>query len=298
MSNVIPRGRERVALGALLVLYLSMAVGFTVATPYGEAPDEDAHLLFVEHLVRYGTLPRIGPASYSVESSQPPLYYVLGALIIKVGQQLADQAGSDAYLAPRFDPNLAQHKRLPGAYAVYLHPTAQRWPIWPYVLRAFSTLLGAGLVLLTYLTARVLVPPPAPATVALTATACAALIPQANFIRASIANENLADFFAAWVLLLLALQLTRPPARGRVVLCAVVVGLGLLSKLSVAPLGLVAGGVFWLRRQSPRGRAQDLCAFAAVLGAVVGPFFLYRVITYGDPLATAAWGAMLPPDSP
>src|SRR5437763_1441727 len=82
-------------------------------------------------------------------------------------------------------------------------PAAQRWPLWPYVLRAFSILLGLGVVLLTYLTARVLVRPPAPAAVALAATAFAALLPQANFIRASIANENLADFFAAWLVLLL-----------------------------------------------------------------------------------------------
>src|SRR5437762_13231959 len=98
--------------------------------------------------------------------------------------------------------------------------------------------MGIGVVLLTYATARAIVPPPAPAFVPLISATFAALIPQANFVRASVSNENLADLIGAWIIWLLALHLTQPHdnSKRRVLWLGVAFGLGFLTKLSVAPL--------------------------------------------------------------
>ncbi|HEX6608242.1 MAG TPA: hypothetical protein VF276_15175, partial [Chloroflexia bacterium] len=85
----------------------------------------------------------------------------------------------------------------------------------------------------------------------------------------------------------------------RRILFAVLYGLGLLTKLSLAPLLLPAVAVFWVRcTGSPTQRIRALLPAAGVTVLLAGPFYLYRWLAYGDPLAGAAWQAMIPTDSP
>src|SRR5687767_978931 len=90
---------ERVVLAILSVLYLVSATGFALVTPYGEAPDEHAHLLYVEHLVRYGTFPEIKAIPFSYEAYQPPLYYLIGAGLVTTGRVITGKS-LDKPLAP------------------------------------------------------------------------------------------------------------------------------------------------------------------------------------------------------
>src|SRR5262249_31527971 len=84
----------------------------------------------------------------------------------------------------------------------------------------------------------------------------------------------------------------------RVLWLGVAFGLAFLTKLTVVPLILPALWVLWIRRPDPiRRLLGDLLKLSAIVLALAGPFYLYRWIAYGDPLATAAWAAMLPPDS-
>ena len=294
----VPRP-ERIVLAVLAGLYLFIAAGFALATPYGEAPDENAHLLYTEYMVRFGSLPPIGAHFYTNEAVQPPLYYALNAAIVLTGRALDGNWASTARIAPYLRGNPKLWQGVPGPYPVHLHPPAERWPFWPYVLRVVSIAYGLAVILLTYATARMLVPPPAGGAVALTATAFAALLPQANFIRASITNENLADFLAAAMVFVIVAELSKPASGKRRILFAVLYGLGLLTKLSLAPLLLPAIAVFWVRcTGSPTQRIRALLPAAGVIGLLAGPFYLYRWLAYGDPLAGAAWQAMIPTDSP
>jgi hypothetical protein len=68
------RRAERVALIGLILLYLICSTGFALVVPFGEAPDEDAHVMYIEHLVRFQRMPDITPQYYTNESFQPPLY--------------------------------------------------------------------------------------------------------------------------------------------------------------------------------------------------------------------------------
>src|SRR5689334_6671118 len=163
--------RERLALGALLLCCLGAAGGYALVTPYGEAPDEPAHLLYVDYIVTRHGLPPIGAAYYTNEAVQPPLYYALCAAVAVTGRALTG-ADLSAPLAPPLQGNPAWY-----AYTsnqIMLHPPEDRWPLWPYVFRGISILCGLGLVALTYATARTLVPPPGRAAAPLVAAAFAA----------------------------------------------------------------------------------------------------------------------------
>lgn len=290
---------EQIALGALVAIYLFVTTGFALVTPYGEAPDEDTHILYTEHLILYGTMPLIAENPYTVDAFHPPLYYALGAAII-AGARVLTGRQIDRPIAPKLIHNPEfRFEDVPGASKRMFLPTEVRWPLWPYTLRLLSVLAGLGVILLTYATARLLVPRPAPSFVPIMACAFAALLPQANFIRASFSNENFADFFGSVIIWLLVLHLTRPYNSTRVYWIGVAVGLGLLTKLSVSLLVLPILLVLWLRREGKWGRLlHDLVAFALFVFIVAGWLYIYRWIIYGDPLAIAAWHRMLPPNSP
>jgi hypothetical protein len=293
------RRAERVALGALVAFYLASVLGFAIVTPYGEAPDEPAHVGYVEYLVRFGRLPDIAKRPYTVDAFHPPLYYALGALVVLGGRAVIGPAGFEDQLAAPVigNPDFGKQRKRTGGAAM-VHPPQDRWPIWVYTLRAVSALLGLGVVLLTYATARALVPWPAPAVVPLASAAFAALIPEANFIRASVSNENLADLVGALIIWLLVLHLMRPYSATRVLWIGVALGLALLTKLSVSPLLLPALWVLWVRREGhARLWLRDLATVAAPMVALAGWLYVYKWVVYGDPLALAAWHEMLPPDS-
>jgi hypothetical protein len=253
-------------------------------------------------MVRFGTLPPIRNRFTSAEAIQPPLYYTLGTLAVLAGRKLAGHRDVAYPLAPFLQPNPAYHKEYADPAdrprAVMLHPPEERWLLWPLLLRGISILLGLGMIVLTYLAARTLVPPPAPAAVALIATTFAALIPQANFIRGSIGNENLGALMGAWIVWLLAGHLAQPPSARRITWLGIALGLAFLSKLSVGVLLLPVAWVLLVRRTDWRSLLRDGLRIGAILALLAAPFYLYRWAAYGDPLATEAWKLMLPTDSP
>ncbi|MCB0062236.1 MAG: hypothetical protein KDE19_08980, partial [Caldilineaceae bacterium] len=95
--------RPRLWLAPICVLYLVAALNFAIKTPPWQAPDEPAHYNYIAHIATEGSLPvlRMGdydeeyrgflvsqhfPPGESIdslryESYQPPLYYLLGALV-------------------------------------------------------------------------------------------------------------------------------------------------------------------------------------------------------------------------
>ncbi|HEX9990456.1 MAG TPA: hypothetical protein VGE45_18500 [Chloroflexia bacterium] len=283
-----PRGKlvERGALLALVVLYLAASCGFALVTPYPEAPDEYGHLQYVEHIVRFGTLPTIARESYTYEALQAPLYYMVGAGFISVGRVVSGQKLNSLLTPwPQLNPDFKEGV----TYAVMIHPPEDRWAFWVYALRAYSIVLGTGVVILTYATARVLVPWPAPAAVPIMSAAFAALIPQANFIRGSISNENMASLAGALLLWLLALHLARPYHSRRALWIGAALGLGLLSKVIIVALVPVVLWTLWVKCAGQlRLCLRDTAVMGAAATLVCGWLYAYRWIVYGDPLAYTA----------
>lgn len=301
---------ERYALAAIIVLSVILAVAYARFVPWGEAPDETAHERYVEYVVRFARLPPItANHPYTNESQQPPLYYVLAALAVWTTRLAPGAEPLDAPLRANmgFNDDVNNPAKQP-VYNVLKHDPASRFPPYGYLLRGVSILLGVVTILFVYAAARRLTPPPRPPTVALAAASIAALQPQRLFIGMSATNENLSTLFSAWLCFLLVSHLqdsSRAPAdnsqlmpQDSKLVTGAVLGLGVLSKYTVASLAVPLLWVFWIaRRGAVRGFVRDAAVMLGGAALVAGPFLIYNTVAYGDPVASRAVAAMLPNDS-
>jgi 4-amino-4-deoxy-L-arabinose transferase-like glycosyltransferase len=74
------RRLDRVLLGALVAVFAGFAVEYTRITPLGASPDELSHLHYITGIADHARLPPAGEP----ERQQPPLYYLLGAIVAKL----------------------------------------------------------------------------------------------------------------------------------------------------------------------------------------------------------------------
>lgn len=263
----------------LLILALSalLAVGFAWATPLGAAPDEGAHLRYVEVLATEGRLPvmdlaqrRANPAAdRDFEAHQPPLYYALCVPAYWAGKLAAGEAGIG------------------------------------WACRLLGILIGGVGTVLVGLLARELVP--GRPWLQWGAAAFAALLPMRLSMMASINNDGLTEVFSTLALLLMVRMLQRGSgAEGKnwgrsAALLGGVISLGLLTKATsilLLPPALLtlylASGARDERRES--GDWQRLFVTGgAALGVVVlvmaGWWFARNHFLYGDPLARRMFDA-------
>jgi len=82
----ILRKPDVIALG-LCLYFVILAVFYAANTPPFEAPDEASHFLYIHNLLETGQLPILEDRatmfeSQSVQRHHPPLYYLIGALLI------------------------------------------------------------------------------------------------------------------------------------------------------------------------------------------------------------------------
>jgi 4-amino-4-deoxy-L-arabinose transferase-like glycosyltransferase len=78
---------DRPLLGAAIAVFVGFAVAYTRVTPIGASPDELSHLHYIDGIADHLRLPPAGEP----ERQQPPLYYLLGAIVAKL-------SGDDARL--------------------------------------------------------------------------------------------------------------------------------------------------------------------------------------------------------
>lgn len=74
------RGAERVLLAVVIAVFAGFAIAYTRITPIGASPDELSHLGYINGIADHLRLPPAGQA----ERQQPPLYYLLGAVVSKL----------------------------------------------------------------------------------------------------------------------------------------------------------------------------------------------------------------------
>jgi Dolichyl-phosphate-mannose-protein mannosyltransferase len=77
---VTSRQLERGLLALLLLAFAGAAVAYTFITPLGQAPDELSHLGYVSGIAQHLQL----PLAHTAEKQQPPLFYLLGAGVLKL----------------------------------------------------------------------------------------------------------------------------------------------------------------------------------------------------------------------
>jgi len=265
---------RRAALAAIVLVYCLLGLAYAVETPQWQTPDEPAHFNYVLYLAEHGAFPVLQMGDYPheyleeikaaefppemsiepirYESHQPPLYYLLSALLYRVTEPL-------------------------GFEAQFL------------VLRLFSVLLGAFLLLVAYLIVAEIFPdsPFLP----LAAPAVIATVPMHIAMSAAINNDTLAELILALVIWLCVREIKAGLTRPQTTLLGLLVALALLTKTTIyAPVLLAT-----LLALAVRVRQQGWRVFLGRLGLVYGLalalsgwWFVRNVLTYGD-LDLFAW---------
>lgn len=269
---------------AILLIYLALAVAYSVAQPLGETPDEADHYAYIVYLGENRSLPQ-GPAI--TQSKHPPLYHGIAAsLTAWTGLDLSFlRSNPDALpLGPDKPPNL------------FVHTTLEAFPwrngaLAMHLARLLSVALGAVTLWTTYRLGLEVFPwQPA---IGLLAAGFLAGLPGFLYISSAVTNDNAAAAFSALALLMCARTLRAGLSWPRTIALGLALGLGLLSKvgtLAIWPLpALAIGGAWWLA--GTRGRQsllRPLGHLAATWGLgllVASPWLLRNLNLYGDPLA-------------
>jgi 4-amino-4-deoxy-L-arabinose transferase-like glycosyltransferase len=276
----------------IIALYLCCACLYSATTPSFEGADEIWHYPVVHHLENSGfALPVLTPSNagyWRQQAAQPPLYYLLAALIT------APIDTSDIDDVRRLNPHelgVSYAGSVPNA--VIHNAEREAWPWYGTVLalqmaRGLSILFGLCTVLITYQLGRGLFPDQP--LIALGAAALNATLPMFVLVSASVSNDALAAMLGNLLLLLLVrlLKGTMQPTAGTFALLGLVVGAGLLTKLSLGfgiPLvGLVLAWLAW-RQRDLRLFIQGSVISGAVTLLVAGWWYWRNWTLYGDPTA-------------
>ncbi|MFN8422140.1 MAG: DUF2142 domain-containing protein [Anaerolineae bacterium] len=288
----VPRPRRALwwaSLAALVVAYAALATGYRLATPFGEAPDEAGHIAYVSFLRANGRPPRHGEVGEPLKQQvkHPPLYYALCALAATD----QDDRGLLFYRNPQFEPAKPRAE----VFTASRHTQAERPPMAPRyafvaAIRRLSTVLGVVTVLATVLLSLTVLP--GRGAHALAAGAVAAFLPQFLFMSGVVNNDALATAGGTLALVAAARVAVRPPRdRDRIVL-GLLLGLGLLAKLTTLAIVAVAGVAVALaarRARSWRALTRGSALTGGTFLAVAGAWLVWNRILGGDVLGWAGF---------
>lgn len=293
---------------ALCLYFVILACFYAAITPPFEAPDEASHFLYTSNLLDTGQLPILEtravmarePAveSQSVQRHHPPLYYVIGALLISPTKR-TDLA---EYL--QLNPLASIGVVADNNQNVYLHPVPTpsgdtALAVW--ILRLYSITLATGTVWLVYRCACLVTDDH---RIALLALLLVISIPTFVHISASINNDNLVTLLhAAGIYLCLRIWQTRMIRVRDVLLAGVILGAVALTKINGLTLfGIVYGWLIFgalIRRLRWRRVALLIGVSFGMALALAGWWYLRNLQLYGDLLALQAtlriWGRGGPP---
>lgn len=232
----------RVSVVILAVAYVSLALTFSLLTRAYEADDEQAHVQYIEYVVRHDAIPHISVANLQ-ESHQPPLYYLVAA-----GWQ--DLLGIPAF-TPVTVPEHYKNPFIPDRL-VLSHdytPSQHREAVYLHELRLLSILLGLGTVLLAYGGAKVA---GLRESVALSVGLFVAIMPRELVVSSAVTNDALVIPLCALSLVLFLLseraRRTGRPGHRRLDVAAMGLCLGAAAatKFNSLPVAAVLIGLAWV----------------------------------------------------
>jgi Dolichyl-phosphate-mannose-protein mannosyltransferase len=289
-DRAVGAGDNVPVLRVILLAFVVLCAVNNVVLPVFEASDEASHYTYAAYLAREKRFPDLNRELPAHEAAQPPLYYVLTAVVIspfdhsnlaEISQLNPDWFDRDV------NPDFVSVKNL------HVHTDAENYPyrgaVWGVrAARAWSALLGAVTVALVYAIA--LIVRHGDRTAAALAAALVAFNPKFVHVS-SIVSNDIAIICAAtltcwWLCRMLAL-----PAAGNrgshFALLGGLIGVTVLCKLGGLALWLPAllAIVGRAGERQPRAIARGFVLMLAGFVLISGAWFLYNVISYGDPLA-------------
>jgi len=275
MTKSKQAGTVSLALVLIVMGYLLTAALYAWQTPKWQAPDEPAHYNYIVALAETGQVPVLQagdyPAAYleeikarkfpsdmsiapiRYEFHQPPLYYALGALVYRA---TAQQSFAMQFLA----------------------------------LRLLSVLLGAILVVVAYKVVMAVYPDDR--TLGLVTAAFVATVPMHVAMTAAINNDTMAELLIALTLWLLLRPASEETALRMRLATGLVLGLGLLTKITTLVAFLAVPVVLWLRyrehatvemKQGKRWNevVKGLAVIWGVAVLIGGPWLVRNALVYG-----------------
>ncbi|MBX3066810.1 MAG: DUF2142 domain-containing protein [Anaerolineae bacterium] len=297
----------------ILAVYVALAVIYSLVTPMFEAPDENYHYAFIQRLAQSWELPVQNPdviTAWYQEGSQPPLYYLLASVIVKVVNPAYEEYPLEQNPHAKIGVGLATDN-----HNFFVHTHQENFPWTGHVLalrlvRFASILLGAVTVWAVYRGATLINPHPNPSPAGgrraiedspssrlrerglggegfpLLAMCFVAFNPMFLFMTGSVNNDNMVTMLSALAMWLMLLILMRGWTWQRVGLLSAVIALAALSKLSGLTLYAVAGaliGMEWLRRRiTLRQAILSIGALIAGFVIIAGWWYLRNWQLYGD----------------
>jgi hypothetical protein len=252
----------------LVVASLCMRIAWASVIPTDQAPDEPAHVRYVEYVAEHLRLPVQPPTELRrlierwEQFFQPPLAYVLFAPLTMLMRAIG-----------------ASHDQL----------------VW--TLRLQNAGYGAATVAVSFWIIARLTPQADPRRwlVAI----FVAFLPGWVGNTAAVNNDGVAGLLAA----ALWLPLLAPRGKTRPWLTGAILGLGCLAKLTVMTIAPIVLLVPWLRGDPIRKSVRDLVIVASAAGLVVAPWMIRNLLLYREPFGTItafisfdSMVGILPPD--
>lgn len=287
--------RQRHVLWAALALFAVLSLLSSVINPLFEPPDELQHYQFARYLVDKRELPVQELGREISQSHQPPLYYVIGALLVAGmddPEEIPPRNPFWGYMAGQVSRDNKQQ---------FLNPDSQAFPyrgtaLVVHLLRLWSVALALSTVTVMWLLGRTLWPDEPTKVAAM--LAIAVLNPMFLYLAGAVNNDNLVILCGTLSLWLSVRALKDGFAWRTTLLIGLVWGCALLSKLTGLALAVSWGvALVWTARQRRDGRLF-ISRLAAVVGIALvfsGWWFIRNIQVYGEVFALQrvldVWGA-------
>jgi len=290
---------ERSARWQWTVSFAFVAAVYALLVPPFELPDEPDHLAYVNFIAERGALPNQYNPSQAVlrEGHQPPLYYALGALVVRLTQP---DWRVDVRPVPHRPPDPAAPEHIP----IFRHvdmpifPTRADWMGF-YLLRLLSVLMATlNVAVALRLFEHALSGSPSWQPISHLAAILLVGLPQFAFISGGITNDNLANLLGTLTLYGLLRLIESPNVLRLHAWVGLMLGLGLLTKKSLLALlmgwMLLIGWLLWRGKAVRRDVAKGALLALLVMGAVSGWWLIRNLMLYGDLLGNEMERRTLP----
>jgi 4-amino-4-deoxy-L-arabinose transferase-like glycosyltransferase len=302
------------SLTLILIGYLALAFGFSVANPIYESTDELHHFRYIRYIQEYGALPEQRADQPRIQSHHPPLYYVIAALAtapVPADRPALYEPVHNPYYGYRYWEINDDNKNR------YLHGPDEQWPYSGVVLmvhaaRWVNIVIGAIMVWVTYRIGLTIFAAGEGnqetsrqgKAIAAGAAAIVAFNPQFLFMSGAINNDVIAGLFGS-ILLWIGVTIVRYGlTTRRSILLALAFACALMAKFNLAfalPLVELALLIAVWPRRDWRGFIKANLFIVASVALIAGWWFVRNYQLYGEPTGVQRmnelWGGRDPGES-
>lgn len=286
--NPFALAKRHLAITFIISAFIVLGTIYSVVTPIFEASDEISHYPVVKHIADGQGLPVQNPEMehpWRQEGSQPPLYYVIAALVTSWID--TDDMTELLWYNPhaRIGLPLAKDNK-----NMVIHVDQERFPyqrtaLAVHIIRFLSVFMEVTAVLLTYLISLEIFP--GARDVAAGAAAIVAFNPMFLFIAGSVNNDNLVIPLSSLALLLMTRMVKNGASMRCLVALGAVIGFAALSKLSalgLLPLAVTTITIVAVRQRSLITFVKWSAVVLVITSVIAGWWFVRNWTLYRDPL--------------